>query len=70
VPPEERLRALPPPLSGGAVMTRDNRYVIKTNIARYRAMLTLDMDDKKRSVVERLLVEAEEVLAADFKTQQ
>jgi len=51
-------------------MTRDNRYVIKTNIARYRAMLTLDMDDKKRSVVERLLVEAEEVLAADFKTQQ
>ena len=51
-------------------MTNDDRYVIKTNIARYQAMLTLDIDDKKRSVVERLLTEAEEVLATDFKTQQ
>lgn len=33
------------------------------NIARYRAMLSFNMDAEKRSLVERLLAEAEENLA-------
>lgn len=48
----------------------DGSFVIETNIALYKAMLKLDIDEEKRSVVERLLAEAEEVLAMDFKRQQ
>ena len=37
---------------------REDPFIIKMNIAHYRAMLKLDMDDKKRSAVKRLLAEA------------
>ena len=50
-------------------MTNDEWYIIKLNIAHYQAMLKLDIDDPKRSTVARLLTEAEEALAADFKEQ-
>jgi hypothetical protein len=45
-------------------MTNDERYIIKRNIAHYDALLKLDIDDEKRSMVEQLLAEAKEVLAA------
>jgi hypothetical protein len=48
-------------------MTDDERYIIKVNIAHYQAMLKLDIDDEKRSTIQRLLAEAEEVLVADSK---
>ena len=51
-------------------MTNDERYIVKTNIAHYRALLKRGIDDKRRSVVERLLAEAEAVLATDIKKQQ
>ena len=50
-------------------MTNDERFIIKLNIAHYQAMLKRDIDDEKRSTVARLLAEAEEVLATDFKEQ-
>lgn len=50
-------------------MTDDDRFIIKLNIAHYQAMLKLDINDLKRSTVERLVEEAEEVLATDFKEQ-
>jgi hypothetical protein len=48
-------------------MTNDERYIIKLNIAHYQAMLKLGLDDEKRSAIERLLAEAEEVLKADLE---
>jgi hypothetical protein len=39
-------------------MTEESE-IIQMNIAHYQTILKLDMDDEKRSVVERLLVEAE-----------
>jgi hypothetical protein len=48
-------------------MTDDERYIIKANIAHYEAMLKLEIDAEKRSTIQRLLAEAEEVLAADLK---
>jgi hypothetical protein len=51
-------------------MTNDERFIIKLNIAHCQAMLKLDIDDEKRSTVARLLAEAEEVLATDFKKVQ
>lgn len=48
-------------------MTNDERFIINLNIAHYQAMLKRDIDDVKRSTVARLLAEAEEVLATDFK---
>lgn len=45
-------------------MTNDELYIIKLNIAHYQALLKLDIDDEKRSAVERLLAEAEAVLTA------
>jgi hypothetical protein len=39
------------------------------NIAHYQAMLKLDIDNEKRSVVERLLAEAEAVLATDSERE-
>jgi hypothetical protein len=51
-------------------MTNDERYIIKLNIAHYQAMLKLDIDDEKRSVIARLLAEAEDVLATASKKQQ
>jgi hypothetical protein len=40
--------------------------ILQMNITHYRKLLKLDLDDEKRSVVERLLAEANEhlVLAA------
>jgi len=38
-------------------MTEDG-FIIQSNIARYRAMLKLDLGDEKRTTVERLLAEA------------
>jgi hypothetical protein len=45
----------------------EDLFVIRMNIAHYRAMLALAMEGEKRSVVERLLAEAERslVLATD-----
>ena len=37
--------------------------IIQMNIAHYEALLELDMDDGKRSVIERLLAEARKNLA-------
>ena len=37
--------------------------IIERNIAHYRGMLNLDLDDKERSVVELWLTEAKENLA-------
>ena len=53
-------------------MTDENINIIELNIARYRAMLKLDMDDGKRSIVERLLAEAKRdlALATASKEQQ
>ena len=51
-------------------MTDDERFIIKINIAHYQAMLKLHIDDEKRSMVGRLLAEAEEALAMDSKTPQ
>ncbi len=50
-------------------MTNDERFIIELNIAHYQAMLKLDIDDEKRSTIERLLAEADDVLATDFKEQ-
>jgi hypothetical protein len=50
-------------------MTDDERFITKLNIAHYQAMLKLDIDGEKRCTVERLLTEAEDVLATDFKEQ-
>jgi hypothetical protein len=50
-------------------MTDDERFIIKLNIAQYQTMLRLDIDDEKRFTVVRLLAEAEEALARDFKEQ-
>lgn len=44
-------------------MTNENITLIEANIARYRAMLKLDMNRDWRSVVERLLTEASDELA-------
>ncbi|HXP06627.1 MAG TPA: hypothetical protein VN808_21110 [Stellaceae bacterium] len=51
-------------------MTNDERYIVKLNIAHYQEMLELDLDDEKRSAVERLLAEAKDVLATDKRNQQ
>lgn len=51
-------------------MTEDP-FITQMNIAHFRALLQLDIDDAKRSVVERLLAEAEKnlVLAEAAKRQ-
>jgi hypothetical protein len=41
----------------------EDPFIIQLNIAHYCAMLKLDMDAKKRSVIRRLLAEAEANLA-------
>jgi hypothetical protein len=50
-------------------MTNDERFIIKLNIAQYQAMLKLDIDDERRSTAARLLAEAEQALARDFKEE-
>jgi hypothetical protein len=50
-------------------MTNDEQFIIKLNIAHYQAILKLDIDDRTASTVARLLAEAAEVLATDFKEQ-
>jgi hypothetical protein len=47
----------------------DHPYAIRVNIAHYRAMLKLNMDDQKRAAIARLLAEAHEALtvAVDSK---
>jgi len=40
------------------------------NIAHYGAMIKLHLGDEQRSVLERLLAEAEEALATDLEKQQ
>ena len=50
-------------------MTNDERFIIKLKIAHYQAMLKLDIGDEKRSTVERLLAEVDDVLTTDFKEQ-
>jgi hypothetical protein len=40
----------------------EDPIIIKMNIAHYLAMLKLDMDDKNRVVIERLLAKAREDL--------
>ena len=39
-------------------MREHDPFIIKMNIAHYRAMLGLTLENAKRSVIERLLVEA------------
>lgn len=49
-------------------------FIIRTNITHYRAMLKLDMDEKKRAIIERLLAKTEEDLLsateADIQQQR
>jgi hypothetical protein len=48
-------------------MDGEDPSITRMNIARYRRMLALPMEDEKRSMVERLLAEAKRrlVLATD-----
>jgi hypothetical protein len=46
-------------------MTQNDIFALRMNIARYRTLLKLDIDGEKRSVIERLLAEAEENLASE-----
>lgn len=50
-------------------MTEDP-FIIQMNIARYRELLELDVDEEKRSVVERLLAEAEQTLALAMNSKR
>ena len=43
-------------------MTEEDPFIIRMNIAHYNAMLKLDMNDEKRSVIEGLLAEAKKDL--------
>jgi hypothetical protein len=43
-------------------MIEEDPTIIQMNIAHYRTMLKLHLDDEKRSVVERLLAEASDSL--------
>jgi len=38
-------------------------YLIRMNIAHYKALLKLDLDERKRTAIEQLLAETEEALA-------
>jgi hypothetical protein len=51
-------------MADGGVAMVDESKIIRMNIAHYEAMLKLDMNNDKRSVVQRLLVQAKESLAA------
>ena len=44
-------------------MQTEDPTIIRMNIAHYEAVLKLDMDDGRRSVVERLLAKAKRELA-------
>jgi hypothetical protein len=61
------LRSLPP---GGVAMTKDELFCIKLNIAHYEAMLNLDIDVEKRLIVEQLIAEAKDMLAAESKKER
>jgi hypothetical protein len=50
-------------------MTEDP-IIIRMNIAHYGALLKLDLDDDKRSIVERLLAEAKRDLAVAVSLKQ
>ena len=39
-------------------------YLIRMNIAHYKALLKLDLDESKRAAIEQLLAETEQALAA------
>jgi hypothetical protein len=62
-----------PPFSGDVVMTNQpfSVFVIEMDIARYQAMLKLDMDNRKRAIIERLLSQAKHdlVLAKNCKDE-
>jgi hypothetical protein len=45
-------------------MNENDIFVIQMNIARYRSMLQGAMDGEKRSMIERLLAEAQRDLTA------
>jgi hypothetical protein len=45
------------------VMTHDELYIIKLNIARWEEILELDVDAEKQLIVEQLIAEAKELLA-------
>lgn len=53
-------------------MMTDAPYITRLNIAHFRASLKLEMDNNKRSIIERLLAEASEALAmtAESDTDQ
>lgn len=40
----------------------EDPFIIRMNIAHYRTMLKLDMDEKKRATIARLLTQAEDEL--------
>jgi len=48
-------------------MTKDELNTIKANIAHYQAILKLYFDDERRSVVERLLADAQ-ILLSNLRT--
>jgi hypothetical protein len=66
-PKEERLRGLLITI-GAATMTEDP-IIIQMNIAHYRTMLKLVLDDDRRAAVKRMLAKANQDLAlATFAT--
>jgi len=46
-------------------MTNDERFVLRTNILHYEAMLELNIEDERRLIIENLLAEAKDVLEQD-----
>jgi hypothetical protein len=59
------------PLTGGAAMTEEPT-IIEVNIAHYEALLNLDLGERQRLVVRRLLAEAKGNLATavELRTQR
>jgi hypothetical protein len=47
-------------------MTEDELYVIEANIAHYKRLLKTVLDEETRSIVQKLLAEAQEVLEMDL----
>lgn len=43
-------------------MTKDERFILKTNIEYYKKLLKKDIADEKRTITEQLLSEANDML--------
>ena len=59
-----------PAYSRRCTVPMESPRIIQMNIAHYEALLKLNMDDGKRSVIERLLADARESLALAAVVEQ